>query len=568
MAQKLGNLRAIYVVCICCMGSFLFSYDTGIIGGILTLASFEVCGCDETSLLYTLSLIPVQYEAQWLNLILQKDFRYTKAQSVTISANAVSVLQGGAFFGCFMIFPIAARYGRRWSLVIASIIFELGCILQIINSHSIACFFVGRVISGLGVGAATVLVPIYAAEMSPKEIRGSLGSCFQLFFAGGVCVSYWVDYAVKELVPPTTKQWRIPIALQLIPGGLIGLGMLLIPESARWLVKRGSNEKALKSLIWVRGGNNTAEVRAEFAEIIQGIEEEVRATEGVTWRELWLPSNRLRIAIAITLQLCQQLTGNTSLAYYAPQIFSEIGAGTSNLLITGFFGIVKLISVSTFVIFIANRIGRKTAFMGGAFAMGTCMLIIACIVATHPPPKVATGHINSAGAAGIAFVYLEAMSYNLSWGPVAWLYIGEIFPSRIREFGVAAGAGSQWLFNFMMSQVTPHAIANIGWRTFLMFAVFNYAIIAYSWWVLRETAGRSLEEMETVWGSAETAFDVEAVRAKAAAAWDKRVEDGEVGVDEIDRGRNGNGNGNGSGSGSGSGSRSGKGGVEVRHDES
>ena len=133
----------------------------------------------------------------------------------------------------------------------------------------------------------------------------------------------------------------------MVPGGLVGLGMLLIKESARWLAKRGRNEEALDSLIWVRG-EDTPEVQAEFAEILMGIEEEIRATEGVTWREANLPANRYRLFIAVTLQLCQQLTGNTSLAYYAPQIFAAVGAGTSNLLITGFFGIIKVISVLCF----------------------------------------------------------------------------------------------------------------------------------------------------------------------------------------------------------------------------
>ncbi|MCJ1378111.1 hypothetical protein MMC17_001207 [Xylographa soralifera] len=455
-----------------------------VVGGILTLKSF------------------------------QTDFRYGKAEQTSVNSNAVSVLQAGAFFGCFFIWPIAARFGRRWSLVVSSIVFEVGAIMQVVNSHSMSLFYVGRVISGLGVGAATVLVPIYAAEMSPKEIRGRLGSCFQLFFAGGVCVSYWVDYAVEARVAPSTRQWQIPIALQMVPGGLVGLGMLLIKESARWLAKRGRNEEALESLIWVRG-EDTPEVQAEFAEILMGIEEEIRATEGVTWREINLPANRYRLFIAVTLQLCQQLTGNTSLAYYAPQIFAAVGAGTSNLLITGFFGIIKVVSVLCFQAFLVERIGRKWAFMGGAAGMGTCMLIIAIIVAIFPPNPLATV-ITSSGAAAIAIVYLEAASYNLSWGPCAWLYLGEMFPSRIRELGVASGAASQWIFNFMMSQITPHAIANIGaWKTFMMFCIFNYAIVGYAWWFLRETAGRSLEEMETVFGSAETAFDVEATRRKA-----------------------------------------------------
>ena len=120
----------------------------------------------------------------------QTDFRYGPAQQTNVYSNAVSVLQAGAFFGCFNIWPVAARLGRRWSLVVASVVFEIGAILQLVNCHSLSLFYVGRVISGLGVRAATVLVPIYAVEMSPKEIRGRLGSCFQLFFAGGVCVSY------------------------------------------------------------------------------------------------------------------------------------------------------------------------------------------------------------------------------------------------------------------------------------------------------------------------------------------------------------------------------------------
>ena len=124
--------------------------------------------------------------------------------------------------------------------------------------------------------------------------------------------------------------------------------MLLVPESARWLATRDRNEEALKSLIWVRGGVESPAIRAEFAEIRMGIQEEVKATQGLTWREVLLPANRYRIFIAISLQLCQQLTGNTSLAFYAPQIFAAIGAGTSGLLITGFFGIIKVVSVVCF----------------------------------------------------------------------------------------------------------------------------------------------------------------------------------------------------------------------------
>lgn len=194
--------------------------------------------------------------------------------------------------------------------------------------------------------------------------------------------------------------------------------MIFVKESPRWLIKRGRKEEGLKNLTWVRGGDSDL-VRAEYAEILLAQEEELRVSEGLTWKELLLPSNRYKVFVAITMQLCVQLTGNTSLAYYAPQIFTSVGAGSQTALITGCFGIVKVVAVTTFCLFVVGRIGRKTAFMGGAAAMGTFMLIIAIIVDKFPPGQ-ATGVISHPGIAAVIMVYCEAASYNLSWGPVSW----------------------------------------------------------------------------------------------------------------------------------------------------
>ncbi|RJE20429.1 Sugar and other transporter [Aspergillus sclerotialis] len=470
MGKRLGTIRAIYLVSASCMGSFAFAFDTGVINGVLTLKSF------------------------------QRDFRYTESQKTTVNSNAVSILQGGAFFGCFLIWPIAKWLGRRSGLIVSSLIFTLGTILQVINAHTLGTFYAGRIIAGLGIGAATVLIPMYAAEMSPKEIRGRLGACFQLFFALGVMVAYWVTYGVAKDQPEGTAQWQIALGLQLLPSTLLLIGMCTVKESARWLALKGKRDKAYEALVWVRGGEETEEVRAEFDEIIAGIEEELRVKENFTVKELLLPANRYRMFIAVSIQLAAQLTGNTSLAYYANQIFSAVGAGSAAKLVTGFFGVVKVVGVLVFQLFVLDRIGRRVPFMVGAFAMGSFMLIIACILATHPvDPDTQTGTTH-AGIAAIIMVYAEAASYNMSWGPLPWLYMGEIFSSRTREIGVAVGAASQWLFNFMMSQVTPHAIDNIGWRMFLMFAIFNYAIIVYSWIFLKETSKHSLEEMQGVFG--------------------------------------------------------------------
>ncbi|KAE8137633.1 general substrate transporter [Aspergillus pseudotamarii] len=471
MGRRLGLFRATYLASASCMGSFAFAFDTGVISGVLTLPSF------------------------------QRDFRYSNSQQTTVNSNAVSILQAGAFFGCFFTMPIASKLGRRSGLILSSLVFTVGTILQVINAHTLGTFYAGRVIAGLGIGAATTLIPMYAAEMAPKEIRGRLGACFQLFFATGVMVAYWVTYAVSKNQPDATKQWQIALGLQLLPSTLLLLGMCTVKESARWLATKGKKDKAWESLKWVRGGEETEELQKEFDEIIAGIEEESRVKESFTIRELLLPVNRYRIFIAFTIQLCAQLTGNTSLAYYANQIFEAVGAEGEAKLVTGFFGVVKVVGVCIFQLFVLDRVGRRIPFMVGAFAMGSFMLIIACVLATHPTQS---GGSNStptkAGIAMIIMTYAEAFSFNMSWGPLPWLYVGEIFSSRTREVGVAVGAASQWLFNFMMSQITPHAITNIKWRMFLMFAIFNYAIIVYSWFFLKETSNHSLEEMQEVFG--------------------------------------------------------------------
>lgn len=517
MGRKLGLFRAIYLVSASCMGSFAFAFDTGVISGVLTLQSF------------------------------QDDFRYSTAQKTTVNSNAVSILQAGAFFGCFFTMPIAARLGRRMGLILSSIVFSIGTILQLINAHTLGTFYAGRVIAGLGIGAATVLVPMYAAEMSPRELRGRLGSCFQLFFALGVMVAYWVGFAVDRDQPVATKQWQIALGLQLLPSTLLLLGMCTVAESARWLAAKGRTQEAWESLKWVRGDEETAELHEEFDEIISGLEEEARVCDGFSWKELLLPANRNRLFIAVSIQLCAQLTGNTSLAYYANQIFAAVGAGGASKMVTGFFGVVKVVGVVIFQTFVMDRIGRRVPFMVGAFAMGSFMLIIAIVMATHPTSTASTGGTSKAGIAMIIMTYAEAFSYNMSWGPLPWLYVGEIFSSRTREVGVAVGGASQWLFNFMMSQITPHAIDNIGWRMFLMFAIFNYAIIVYSWFFLKEvfpslsltpsdigcmlteqTENVSLEEMQAVFGGTDGRKDeaetVESVDPDAKAAKPTKVD--------------------------------------------
>lgn len=385
---RLGTWRATYLVALSCVGSFLFAYDTGIVGGVLTLQSF------------------------------QRDMGFSDGEQENVASLSASLLQAGAFFSCLFVWPFTAHYGRRWALAVASLIFNIGAVLQLFYQQGIATWYAGRTISGIGAGVATVIIPMYSAEMAPKEIRGQLGSLFQFFFTLGVAVSYWVDYGAAQHIEPSTAQWRIPVALQLVPGGILGLGMLLTKESTRWLAQHDRHEEALQSLMWVRGGDSV-EVRMEFHEILAGIEEEERQTAGVTWREYWLPANRCRIFLAVTLQIGAQITGNTSLAYFSPQVFQAVGAGQNALLLSGFFGVCKVVSCAFFLLFLVERIGRRWSLLAGSFLMGMYMFIISVLTQRYPP--MGNGTLTPPAIASISMIFLEAMTFNISWGPIPWV---------------------------------------------------------------------------------------------------------------------------------------------------
>ncbi|KAJ5919441.1 hypothetical protein N7466_010384 [Penicillium verhagenii] len=461
MRSSRARWRTYWLAAVLCCGGALFGYDSGVIGGVLTFDSF------------------------------QQSFEFTADQKTRISAVAVGIQQAGALAGCFIVWPVTNRWGRRIAMMISSVIFCVGVILEVIDTHSLAAFYVGRVICGLGVGASATVIPIYLSEMSPKEIRGQLGSCYQLTYTIGILVSYWIDYGVEKM-PSSAKQWQLPIGLQLVPGAMMGLGMFTLHESVRWLLAHEKTAEAWQSLVWIRAGDHAA-VREEFEDMQRGLEEERHVTAGFHPRELLETPNLHRLLIGGGLFLAQQSTGSTALAYFGPQIFSlVVGPGDKNLLLTGIFGAVKVLACLIFVIFMSDRFGRRPVLAGGAAFMAVCMLATAAVVKSYPPQG---GVMSSAGIGTVALIYLDIIAYNFSWGPLPWPCTSEIFPTRIREPGVAFGVGSQWLFNFIWSFSTPYIMAGIGWATFLLFGLLDILILAFTYFCLKETAGKTLEEI-------------------------------------------------------------------------
>lgn len=442
----------------------------------------------------------------------EHDFRYTQATHTTVSALAVSLQQLGAFVACFAIWPFTKRFGRKWAIAACAAMFCLGAALETANSHSRVLFYVGRVIAGLGLGGSSVVVPMFSSEMTPKQVRGQIGSFYQLMFTLGIFTSYWasprrtctlrllltfdqIDWGVaRDFAQTDSRMWQIPIGLQILWAGLLGLGMFTLKESARWLAARGKHAEAWESLTWIRADNGPA-VQQEMAEIRAGVELEAHAREGFRVTEMLHGQNFRRTLLASAVFIAQQATGATAFAYYGPQYFKLLvgNNGNSDLLLTAVFGAVKVAACALFILFVADTIGRRAILTLGAAFMAACQISTAAVLKTHPAPP--SAHVTPSGIATIVLIYLFVTAYNFSWGPLPWPYVSEIFPTRTREFGIAVGVASQWLFNFVFSLTTPYMIDNMGWGTFLLWGLFDICIAAFAWFVLTETQGKSLEEI-------------------------------------------------------------------------
>jgi sugar porter (SP) family MFS transporter len=266
-------------------------YDTGVMSSVLALKAFK------------------------------KDFGlptessgFATKQNAHVSQNVVSLLTAGCFFGALAAAYVNEKFGRKKSLIAFTIIFLIGAAVQTASHHSIGQIYAGRVIAGLGIGGMSSITPVFVAENCPPAVRGRITGLFQEFLVIGSTFAYWLDYGVALTIPESTKQWRTPVAIQLIPGGALLIGVFFLTESPRWLAKQGRYEEATKSLAYMRRDDvDDPDIIKEIADIRASIEEELHLTEGVTWRECLVPGNRYRFGVAFVIFLCQQFSGTNSI---------------------------------------------------------------------------------------------------------------------------------------------------------------------------------------------------------------------------------------------------------------
>ncbi|KAG9312420.1 general substrate transporter [Chiua virens] len=482
------NIRVYWLAFVAYWGIVLFGYDTGIAGGVVTQHYFKT-----------------QFG------ITNPDGSVNKSKAVTISSNVVSVLQAGAFFGALGSAPLSARFGRRRTLFGFTLVFCVGAILTTVadGSNGLSYIYAGRVVSGVGIGAISAVAPAYVSECSPKDVRGRITGLFQIMVAIGVMISYFINFGVGLHMANSVNVWRIPFGFQLVPAGIMALGLLTVKESPRWLASKGRIDDAIANLAYLRREPyDSPSVRHEMAEIEAAINEEREARQGLGIKEAFFgKGNLIRFVIAFVIFLLQQWSGQNSVGYYAPQIFASIGysGGTNSLLASGIYGVVKVIATTIFVFLMVDSLGRKASLFISALGMGIMFFIIGAILKTHPVVTPAPGATPPppppASKAMAAMLYIYVCFYSMGWGPLPWVYVADIFPTRTRHYGLALASASQWLWNFVVSKITPTIEANLGYKLFMMFATINIGGMAVFSLMIPETRGRSLEEMDIVFGA-------------------------------------------------------------------
>lgn len=384
----------------------------------------------------------------------------------------------GAMFGALGSGGLTDRFGRKRVLIYVALLFALSCVGSAL-SHTFTMFVLSRILGGLSVGAASVLSPMYVAEVAPKRIRGTLVSVYQLTIVIGILVSYLINYSLYGL----ENDWRWMFATGIVPSVLFFIGLFLIPESPRWLYLKGHKDRSRAVIVRI-AGEDAADL--EIEEIKKTLEHHESET---ALRDLFAPSMRRAALVGLLLAGLVQLDGMNSVVNYAPRIFRSAGFEIKNALLnTSFIGFVNF--AFTFVaILVIDRVGRKTLYLIGSLGMS---LMLLCLAATF--------FLHVEGILTMVFILGFVAFFAACIGPVFWTLVAEIFPNRIRGKAVALASAIQWSVYFLVALFFPSFLEMVGGGySFLFFAVWCLLqfIIVKSY--LPETRGKSLEEIEMHW---------------------------------------------------------------------
>lgn len=487
--KEVYNWRVYALAAVASFASCMIGYDSAFIGTTLALPSFV------------------------------SEFKFAQMSAshlALVKSNIVSVYQAGAFFGSFFAYASAHFLGRRKSLWVFSFVFCIGAAIMLgANGHrGLGLIIGGRVLAGVGVGGCSMIVPIYIAELAPPAIRGRLVGIYELGWQIGGLVGFWINYGLSETMAPSHKQWIIPFAVQLIPGGLLAVGALWLKESPRWLLTKGRREEALSTLSWVRKLPADHIYLVEEVAMLDAAIEHQRSTIGLGF---WKPFQAVaksrkiqwRFFLGGMLFMWQNGSGINAINYYSPTVFKSIGIQGTNasFLTTGIFGVVKTCLTFIWLLFLIDKFGRRPLLLvgsiGGSLSMWFLGAYIKVADVAHHTNK--SGHLSPGGIAAIFFFYLWTAFYSPSWNPGPWVFNSEVFDVNTRSLGQAHAAANNWFWNFIISRFTPQMFLKMGYGVYMFFATMMLLSVPFVYFLIPETKTIPLESMDRL-------FEIKPVR--------------------------------------------------------
>ena len=458
------------IVLVAVLGGLLFGYDTAVISGAERGLQAFFMGAT--------------------------DFTYTNAlHGFTSSSALIGCIIGSALSGLF-----AGKFGRKKSLFIAGVCFFLSAAGSyypeflffekgVASKSLLVAFNLYRVLGGIGVGMASAICPMYIAEVAPANKRGKLVSWNQFAIIFGQLVVYFVNFLIIQshkndpAIVEWTNQigWRLMFGSECVPAGLFTLLILLVPETPRYLVMSGQEEKALNVLTRINGRSLAEQILSEIKNTV------------VEKKEKLMAYGFIVIFIGCMLSVFQQFVGINAVLYFAPRIFESMGMGDA-MTQTVVMGIVN-ISFTLVAIFTVEKLGRKPLLITGSLGMAVGALGVALADAVPGVP----------GIVGVLSIMIYSASFMFSWGPICWVLISEIFPNTIRGAAVAIAVAFQWISNFIVSSTFVPLYTWSPAFTYGLYCVMCLIAAVFVWRLVPETKGKTLEDMSALWRSRQAA---------------------------------------------------------------
>ncbi|KOS43662.1 hypothetical protein ACN38_g5449 [Penicillium nordicum] len=409
----------------------------------------------------------------------------------TMQGLLTSIYDIGCAVGCLLSLVIGHKFGRRKMIIAGGSIMIIGTII-LGSSYTVPQFLVGRIVTGLGNGINSSTVPAYQSELARPEQRGMLLSAQGTVTILGLCIAYWLDYGLSFVDTPV--QWRFPISFQAFFAVCLVLQMIPLPDSPRWLCEQDRSDEAASVLARLQLDQPADESSPEVVLLRRQIESsiEIESAGGpFKYKELWSGGqmgNLRRMILAAVVNIQQQFTGSNMINYYAPIVYQNAMNLSRNLsLVLGGCTSLAYLVGSVIPLWSMDKFGRRVSLMVSAAGLCFCFVMTAILLSIGTVP---------CAYAATVFVFIFQLFLGIGYLPVPWFYPSEISTTRIRARAQAFGGFVNWICVFIVVQITPTAIDNIGWKTFIIFACFCFAWIPMVFFFFPETKGLELEDVD------------------------------------------------------------------------